>query len=101
MANQLRLAFVNVNGLDQAKFDVLNKLLVLDQLDILIVAETWFVDHARFSSHPFFLCSTGRSPAGARATGHAVGGTYVLCSTRMRARVGQIRSIGHNVSFRV
>jgi hypothetical protein len=79
-----RIGYVNVNGLDQLKWESCLRLLHMS-LDFLFLAETWFVGHAKYVRDRRFVSSTPLPSPSLQRTRNG-GGLYLLASASARGR---------------
>ncbi|EMC90881.1 hypothetical protein BAUCODRAFT_144036, partial [Baudoinia panamericana UAMH 10762] len=67
----LRIAYVNVRGLDHETWERLLALIAPGKLDLIFVAETWYMGFERYTAAPATIAFTPRPPTktGARYNG--------------------------------
>ena len=82
----LRVAYVNVQGLDAQTWRRVQGLVEMGTLDLAFVAETWYVGFERYVASPSTVAYTPRptTKTGSRYRG----GLCLLGSTRVRSRLG-------------
>lgn len=80
-----RIGYVNVNGLDQLKWESCLRLLHMS-FDFLFLAETWFVGHAKYVRDRRFVSSTPLPSPSLQRTRNG-GGLYLLASASARGRL--------------
>ena len=95
---QLRVGFVNINGLGGDKWARLVALLN-STFDFLFLAETWYVDHASHLRDRCLLASTQPPPS---LRGRPKGGLYLLATASGRGRVtGEVLVTRSAITFQV
>lgn len=90
----LSVGYLNVNGLSAANNPVQKWPIILSMLndyDLLFVAETWYVNQARVLQHPSTVCSTS-NPNGNQVQGRQHGGMVLLASTQCQQRISSVVS---------
>lgn len=73
----LRINYLNINGLNQNKLNFIEKELTIGSTDIFIIAEHWFSDFHNLEQCEFFVASSIRSET-RKLAGHENGGIAIL-----------------------
>lgn len=83
----LRIGYINVHGLNEANWAA--ALAALNTtFDFLFLAETWYVNHARYRNHVSVVAHTERPlESFLRQNGRPTGGIYLLGTKKARASV--------------
>ena len=92
----LRIAYLNVCGFTQDKWDILVK--YVGVYDLVFVAETWYIDQEKRMHFPLILASTYPSKVYPGWQHH---GLLYFCSPTLRPLVSQIRVSEFSVSVTV
>ncbi len=50
--------YLNVRGLTKDKFETVTRILQERKIDIMFLAETWYIDQENLTKHPLFFSST-------------------------------------------
>ena len=96
----LRIGYVNVNGLDQLKWESCLRLLHTS-FDFLFLAETWFVGHAKYLRDRRFVSSTPSPPPSHQRTRNG-GGLYLLATASARGRLlGDVKATTSTITFNI
>ncbi|KAL8684404.1 MAG: hypothetical protein Q9224_006375, partial [Gallowayella concinna] len=82
----LRVGYVNVQGLSPRGWEVACGLLNTT-FDLLFLAETWFVNHARWSRDRRFIAATLNLKQGQYQKGRYKGGIYLLGTAKARGSI--------------
>ena len=95
-----RIGYVNVNGLDQLKWESCLRLLHMS-FDFLFLAETWFVGHAKYVRDRRFVSSTPLPSPSLQRTRNG-GGLYLLASASARGRLlDDVRTTPSTITFNI
>jgi hypothetical protein len=95
-----RIGYVNVNGLDQLQWASCLKLLHVS-FDSLLLAETWFVGHAKYVRNRRFVSSTPLPSPSLQRTRNG-GGLYLLASASVRGRpLDDVKVTPSTITFNV
>ena len=104
----LSIAYINIRGLTNEKWNYLTSLMKTEPLlstsshlyplyDILFVAETWFVDHASHLDHPLtFTSSPNMRP---RTEGRQYGGVLLLVSPPIREQISSYATTEYSITI--
>ena len=107
---QIRIGYINVRGLTEDKWrhllQLVNPTPTLSTLtfassspmDILFVAETWFVDHAKHMGHPATVISTPPPLDRGKRLGRQHGGLLALVNPAFRSRIHSASCTSHSIS---
>lgn len=87
----LRIKYVNVQGLSADKLEKLREDLVHDLIDILVLAETWFLAGECYLKDPLFICVTPKAPS---RSVRGTGGIVCLAQQKIRNNI-RINYISH------
>jgi hypothetical protein len=52
------VSYLNVRGLTKDKFETVTRILQERKIDIMFLAETWYIDQENLTKHPLFFSST-------------------------------------------
>ncbi|OMJ23798.1 hypothetical protein AYI70_g2012 [Smittium culicis] len=96
----IRIGYWNCQGLSSKKWNPATEAMVSGSLDILFLAETWFVDHEYHLSHPVFFAATTRSQQITKF-GHEKGGIICLVSDEIRRMVSSAYVTTSTISIKI
>jgi len=92
----LRVGYVNVCGLSKESWDACHRLLST-HVDLLFIAETWFVNHKLYTRDRRFIAST--TAGAAKIHGRPHGGIYLIGSNHARSQVKTFQATEHTLTF--
>ena len=86
----LRIGYVNVRGLrDRQKWDQCVQLLQ-STLDVLFVAETWYIQHQAYRRERYCVASTDKPPL--NLLGRQAGGMYLLAHPTTQGQIREVKT---------
>lgn len=88
---QLRIGYINVQGLSSSKLDKLSALMP-SSFDILFLAETWYINHDAVMAHPLSFLSTPIPVSTQPTAGHLPHGMLCLLSPSLRPLISTFSS---------
>lgn len=105
----LNIAYCNVRGLNDVCYNTLISLIHTSKYDVIIAAETWFLNRKQYSNHSFFL-SESTYPTQPSLNRRQDGGLLILASPHIQKEIStlsttqysitiNLRSINKNMSF--
>ncbi|OMJ28673.1 LINE-1 retrotransposable element ORF2 protein [Smittium culicis] len=96
----IRIGYWNCQGLSSKKWNPATEAIVSGRLDMLFLAETWFVDHEYHSSHPKFFAATTRTQEISKV-GHEKGGIICLMSDEIRRMISSAYVTTSTISIKI
>ena len=91
--------YLNINGLNAGKLQKLYNLLKTNQVNILMISETWFTCEDNYILSPFFVASSIREDK--RKTGHENGGIIILANRQWRKRISITQANSFAIEFTI
>lgn len=95
----LRIMYTNAHGLTLPKFTTLTTLIQDNQFDIIVVAETWWMNTNRVLQHPYFVSCSEETAH--RTTGHQNGGMLLLAQKNLHAAINVLPRTHYSISFSI
>src|SRR5271169_4326249 len=95
---QLQVAYLNVNGLSEDKWRIMCEYL-LEHLDILFLAETWYINQMEHVANQLTLIST--TPARNYDAGRQHGGMLCLVHPDVRPLVSSLSATHYTISIQI
>ena len=97
----VRIGYVNVRGLSREKGKHAGALLDAG-VDLLFLAETWYVDHAHWGRDRRFVAATRNPQGDGYRRGRSKGGIYLLATAQARGRIqGPVRTDEHAITVAI
>lgn len=84
--NSLRIAYLNVRGLSEAKFRTAERWMRQNKYDILFLSETWFSQERIYTASTYFITSSSRPPKNPNAV-RPTCGILALCQPELQPRI--------------
>ena len=94
----MRVGYVNLHGLTADKWKRACELLNTS-LDLLFLAETWFVDHKRYIGQRCLLATTPNPAQDNYRLGRSKGGVYLLGTHRARGEIRTFHLTEHSITI--
>lgn len=99
LGRDLRVSYINSQGLAAVKRNMLCSMLQNDVFDFIIVAETWFVDQPLLVQNPYFVASTPLTNK--RTVGHQNGGMCLLAKPAIKSLITQLEVTEFSIKFKI
>ncbi|OMJ27045.1 hypothetical protein AYI69_g3534, partial [Smittium culicis] len=96
----LKIGYWNCQGLSERKWVRAVNAVSEAELDILFLAETWFIDHESHAAHPMFFVSTPRILP-VPAFGHEQGGIVCLVTQGTRKQISSACVTRYTVRIKI
>ncbi|OMJ18111.1 hypothetical protein AYI70_g5546 [Smittium culicis] len=98
--NNMKIAYWNCQGLSERKWDKVLSVFDNIELDILFLAETWFIDDDVHHSHPYYLISTRRIDPKTKF-GHESAGMVCLVSPNIRRSITSVSISAYTINIKI
>lgn len=96
---ELRLAYINAQGLTLHKLDILHHYITNLTFDIICVSETWWIDTDTITKHPYTIWTSKRTAH--RVVGHQNGGMLLLAHPDIKPLLNLIRRTEYTLDFAI
>jgi hypothetical protein len=94
----LNIAYCNVRGLNDPCYNTLISLIHTSKYDIIIAAETWFLNRTKYSTHSFFV-SESIYPTHPSTTRRQNGGLLLLASPDIQKEISTLSITQHSITI--
>src|SRR5579859_17280 len=96
----IKLGYVNIQGLNESKFQSCISFLDSGLFDLLFLAEHWFVKSFSYRQHSYCIAESSFDPSFAH-TAHTQGGILVMAHPRVSNSIQYFSSSVHSVLIRI
>jgi hypothetical protein len=95
MSSVFKLGYFNIHGLSRYKWQYILTMFQCNKVDILFLAETWYVDHAATIQHPLVVASSYPSKIYTNSRQH--GGLLLLAHPRVKHLVTSVATREYSI----